>query len=443
MAIKNWLKKTIGQVFDPDKEVRVKRLADYLFANLNGLKDKFSLGFVLQNHQYSPADLVLAQENVFGQFLSKAWGDGFISVSEQQQLQWIAVKLELPSERAKEIVFQQTLERFRQALSHALISGYQANTCEPQLEQIANSAQISRHQLMARYCKPEVSQFILNAIRQYGFDINTLIPAIQPVFNLADRMGLSNHDYRQIVQPLIMKCLEYEIANAKSERSISQAEAHKLRTICNQYCPEINHFLHDIDRLERLGNIKDGNLPRLNVPLNIAVKSGSFLHYVGKCSWLTTKTKQGQIYYINNPGEVVVTDSSLMFSSSTKSFSISFGKIIQHSYWHNKCVINAMNKPEIILHGMGDDEMFYCILSRAIDLYNQQLVGKTDSPSRSIPRDVRQRVWQRDGGKCVECSAIEYLEYDHIIPHSRGGSNHDANIQLLCRRCNGKKSDNI
>ena len=39
--------------------------------------------------------------------------------------------------------------------------------------------------------------------------------------------------------------------------------------------------------------------------------------------------------------------------------------------------------------------------------------------------------------------AEDYLEYDHIIPVSKGGSNTAANIQLLCRRCNGKKSDKI
>ncbi|MFN9970152.1 MAG: HNH endonuclease, partial [Phycisphaerae bacterium] len=59
------------------------------------------------------------------------------------------------------------------------------------------------------------------------------------------------------------------------------------------------------------------------------------------------------------------------------------------------------------------------------------------------PRDVRQRVWTRYGGRCAECNANDYLEYDHIIPVSKGGSNNDANVQLLCRRCNLKKSDHI
>lgn len=60
-----------------------------------------------------------------------------------------------------------------------------------------------------------------------------------------------------------------------------------------------------------------------------------------------------------------------------------------------------------------------------------------------IPSNVRIFVWQRDGGRCVECSSNESLEYDHIIPFAKGGSNTERNLQLLCGNCNRLKSDNI
>lgn len=63
--------------------------------------------------------------------------------------------------------------------------------------------------------------------------------------------------------------------------------------------------------------------------------------------------------------------------------------------------------------------------------------------SRYIPVEVRRQVWARDGGRCVECGSDQYLEFDHIIPHSKGGANTVGNVQLLCRTCNLAKGDRI
>ncbi len=60
-----------------------------------------------------------------------------------------------------------------------------------------------------------------------------------------------------------------------------------------------------------------------------------------------------------------------------------------------------------------------------------------------IPDDVKMFVWQRDGGHCAKCGSQEKLEYDHIIPVSKGGSNTARNIQLLCEKCNRSKGANI
>ena len=68
---------------------------------------------------------------------------------------------------------------------------------------------------------------------------------------------------------------------------------------------------------------------------------------------------------------------------------------------------------------------------------------KSTSKRRSIPKQVKQEVWQRDGGKCIQCGSNEKLEYDHIIPVAKGGANTTRNIQLLCENCNRTKSAKI
>ena len=61
----------------------------------------------------------------------------------------------------------------------------------------------------------------------------------------------------------------------------------------------------------------------------------------------------------------------------------------------------------------------------------------------NLTSSVKREVWNRDGGKCVKCGSRNNIEYDHIIPVSKGGSNTARNIELLCEKCNRKKSANI
>lgn len=76
------------------------------------------------------------------------------------------------------------------------------------------------------------------------------------------------------------------------------------------------------------------------------------------------------------------------------------------------------------------------------------LTGKV-SPSqprfgrKPIPAEVQRFVWTRDGARCVNCCSQQFLEYDHIVPLSLGGSNTNRNVQLLCERCNRAKGARI
>lgn len=63
--------------------------------------------------------------------------------------------------------------------------------------------------------------------------------------------------------------------------------------------------------------------------------------------------------------------------------------------------------------------------------------------NRNILSDVKREVWRRDNGQCVVCKSNERLEYDHIIPFVRGGSNTARNIQLLCESCNRAKGAKV
>jgi len=60
-----------------------------------------------------------------------------------------------------------------------------------------------------------------------------------------------------------------------------------------------------------------------------------------------------------------------------------------------------------------------------------------------IPERVRHEVWRRDRAQCVDCASRERLEFDHIIPLSKGGSNTTRNLELRCEPCNRRKGARI
>lgn len=68
------------------------------------------------------------------------------------------------------------------------------------------------------------------------------------------------------------------------------------------------------------------------------------------------------------------------------------------------------------------------------------------SQSRSIPREVMLKVVRRDGQICQRCHQPvpdDQVEFDHVIPFSKGGTTTPENLILCCRNCNRQKSNSI
>jgi hypothetical protein len=69
------------------------------------------------------------------------------------------------------------------------------------------------------------------------------------------------------------------------------------------------------------------------------------------------------------------------------------------------------------------------------------------SPDRArrepVPRELRRAVFERDGGRCVECGSRFDLQYDHVIPLALGGASTLENLQILCAGCNGRKGTSL
>ena len=85
------------------------------------------------------------------------------------------------------------------------------------------------------------------------------------------------------------------------------------------------------------------------------------------------------------------------------------------------------------------------------DLFHDRLVtARTDIPRRTdvgapIPyRQNRHVLFGQQEGSCNGCGGefpFRMFEVDHVIPRSRGGTDHIENLQLLCAHCNRTKGD--
>lgn len=75
----------------------------------------------------------------------------------------------------------------------------------------------------------------------------------------------------------------------------------------------------------------------------------------------------------------------------------------------------------------------------------EQHEGRTPAYRTSVPWGLRFDIMRRDGHRCRLCGLTAAdgvrLEVDHIIPVAKGGKTTKENLWLLCKPCNGGKSD--
>lgn len=98
---------------------------------------------------------------------------------------------------------------------------------------------------------------------------------------------------------------------------------------------------------------------------------------------------------------------------------------------------------EILSYLKDNNQMTNEMLDYFNTIKDERVKDEIEYERHSIPTRIKDQVWRRDEGKCIECGSNEKLEFDHIIPISKGGANTYRNIQLLCEPCNRRKSAKI
>jgi diadenosine tetraphosphate (Ap4A) HIT family hydrolase len=85
-----------------------------------------------------------------------------------------------------------------------------------------------------------------------------------------------------------------------------------------------------------------------------------------------------------------------------------------------------------------DEKLNEFLEKRGIKLWDYRLI---DNP---VPDSLRFRVLKDSDFRCELCGATKKdrpLDVDHIIPRSKGGKTEEANLQVLCSKCNRSKGN--
>lgn len=195
-----------------------------------------------------------------------------------------------------------------------------------------------------------------------------------------------------------------------------------------------------LQRERMLGDICSGNLPTVFLPdLHLPLDE-----YCYQAVW-ATRWREIQSGPQSTPGQLIVTNRKIRFIAQQHGGEIPLSKV-QRVRWHDSSTI-AIEATTRSLSGrftVPDPECTALMVDAALRIDRRILLpGQEGNGSRHIPRHVQAAVYQRDRGRCRECGATSYLEFDHLIPFSLGGASTENNVQLLCRACNLGKGARI
>lgn len=263
----------------------------------------------------------------------------------------------------------------------------------------------------------------------------------------AHTLGISYRQLHAAVSPLASNFAEHVLADAKLDGHLSTDEESYIAWLVSNFhlSSETQKYIADeIARLREIEQVRSGKLPSIAPPSEVVTKPGEIVHLVVRSTMNFTKRLKSGDRLEQFEGMLLATDNRLLFHSAQKSASFRYSSVVAYSSYSNAVRLSVNARPEVTFNYRDASDLASIIVATAIGLHNQSLTKKIyDGPTRHISRDVRQRVWTVYGGQCADCGAKDYLEFDHIIPVAKGGSNEESNVQLLCRRCNLKKSDKI
>ncbi|MHA0036136.1 TerD family protein [Deinococcus sp. PESE-13] len=258
-----------------------------------------------------------------------------------------------------------------------------------------------------------------------------------------DRERLDARAALEFVRPEALSLLERTLAIAQSDGAVSEQEEEvfeRLVGLLQMPDPMVRPLRARVAELRTVSRLRQGHLPTIDSTL--ILDAGEVAHLEMPATFRhVTATRTRDI-----AGRIVLTNRQLHFVGSGEGgWNIQYGKVLRIEQRPDGINLElGVKKGSGTYHDVPQPLILAATLEALVRIHKRLLLmPQGEKASRSIPQKVKLEVWQRDQGQCVECGDTNYLEFDHVIPHSLGGASSVGNLQLLCRRCNLAKSNRI
>lgn len=265
--------------------------------------------------------------------------------------------------------------------------------------------------------------------------------------NIAAEAGLDWREASKTLHEEILKFLERTLAFYAADGVITEDEDQEFSRLCKKfsedfYVPNANldSLLGRIAYLKEITKIRQGNLKTLET--NVHLDSDEICYMEIEATY----QKKNQKSTTPIRGKLVATNKKINFLSESGGWTILWKNVMDVKQQGSYVVLELSTTKGNGYYQVRDALLTEATLTTITRIAKRQLLAPTDEDavqSRRIPPEVKTAVWQRDQGRCVQCNSNSYLEFDHVIPFSKGGANTVNNIQLLCRRCNLEKGDRL
>ncbi|WP_194819205.1 TerD family protein [Nocardia sp. XZ_19_385] len=202
--------------------------------------------------------------------------------------------------------------------------------------------------------------------------------------------------------------------------------------------PLIDDLHRRMARGRLLSRLREGELPAIRTP-GLHLDPEERVHLDLPATHVRQLARGPKL----SEGRLIASNKKLRFVGTSAGTELPWSRVVSVAIEDELVVLSATSARGGASFEVDDPDYVAAALEGALRVAKRLVLTPGQRDSRSIPQEVKAEVWQRDGGRCVECGSSHYLEFDHIIPLSRGGATSASNLQILCRSCNRVKGARI